>query len=168
MCPLLPKNPMRMTLRQDSLYLPDSIPPPLSSLLNYKLEWHLQFSQALWLWKVSINKPQHWHSWSFLVICKEVASSVGREAQYDIFVGGGSDSISGSLEDLVSNFDEKLTMCFQDYQEQVLRFLSCTSGSNSLHQVDKIAPVQIRSQEEIMNECQVLSINNDCPANMQE
>jgi len=53
--------------------------------------------------------------------------------------GGGSDSISGSLEDLVSNFDEKLTMCFQDYQEQV----------------DKIAPVQIRSQEEIMNECQV-------------
>jgi len=53
--------------------------------------------------------------------------------------GGGSDSISGSLEDLVSNFDEKLTMCFADYQEQV----------------DKIAPVQIRSQEEIMNECQV-------------
>jgi len=33
--------------------------------------------------------------------------------------GGGSDSISGSLEDLVSNFDEKLTMCFADYQEQV-------------------------------------------------
>jgi len=52
---------------------------------------------------------------------------------------GGSDSISGSLEDLVSTFDEKLTMCFQDYQEQV----------------DKIAPVQIRSQEEIMSECQV-------------
>jgi len=52
---------------------------------------------------------------------------------------GGSDSVSGSLEDLVSTFDEKLTMCFQDYQEQV----------------DKIAPVQIRSQEEIMSECQV-------------
>jgi hypothetical protein len=32
---------------------------------------------------------------------------------------GGSDSISGSLEDLVSTFDEKLTMCFADYQEQV-------------------------------------------------
>jgi len=53
--------------------------------------------------------------------------------------GQGSDSITGSLEDLVSTFDEKLTMCFQDYQEQV----------------DKIAPVQVRSQEEIMNECQV-------------
>lgn len=33
----------------------------------------------------------------------------------------------GSLEDLVSTFDEKLTMCFQDFQEQV----------------DKIAPVQV-------------------------
>lgn len=52
---------------------------------------------------------------------------------------GGSDSLTGSLEDLVNSFDEKLTMCFQDYQEQV----------------DKIAPVQVRSQEEIMNECQV-------------
>lgn len=51
----------------------------------------------------------------------------------------GSDSLTGSLEDLVNSFDEKLTMCFQDYQEQV----------------DKIAPVQVRSQEEIMNECQV-------------
>ena len=40
---------------------------------------------------------------------------------------GGLDSITGSLEDLVSTFDEKLTMCFQDYQEQV----------------DKIAPVQV-------------------------
>jgi len=52
---------------------------------------------------------------------------------------GGLDSVTGSLEDLVSTFDEKLTMCFQDYQEQV----------------EKIAPVQVRSQEEIMNECQV-------------
>jgi len=52
---------------------------------------------------------------------------------------GGGESVTGSLEDLVSTFDEKLTMCFQDYQEQV----------------DKIAPVQVRSQEEIMNECQV-------------
>jgi len=52
---------------------------------------------------------------------------------------GGSDSLMGSMEDLVANFDEKLTYCFQDFQEQV----------------DKIAPVQVRSQEEIMNECQV-------------
>ena len=69
------------------------------------------------------------HSWW----CEKVTSLVGKKAQYDILVGGGSDSISGSLEDLVSNFDEKLTMCFQDYQEQVLKFLSCASGSNSLH-----------------------------------
>ena len=46
------------------------------------------------------------------------------------YEGGGSDSLTGSLEDLVSSFDEKLTMCFQDYQEQV----------------DKIAPVQVRIQ----------------------
>jgi len=52
---------------------------------------------------------------------------------------GGLDSMAGSLEDLVSTFDEKLTMCFADYEEQV----------------EKIAPVQVRSQEEIMNECQV-------------
>ena len=41
----------------------------------------------------------------------------------------GGDSLTGSLEDLVNSFDEKLTMCFQDYQEQV----------------DKIAPVQVRN-----------------------
>ena len=39
----------------------------------------------------------------------------------------GGNSLTGSLEDLVNSFDEKLTMCFQDYQEQV----------------DKIAPVQV-------------------------
>ena len=31
----------------------------------------------------------------------------------------GSDSMANSLEDLVSTFDEKLTMCFGDYKEQV-------------------------------------------------
>merc|ERR1719346_711398 len=51
----------------------------------------------------------------------------------------GGDSVTGSLEDLVNTFDEKLTVCFGDFKEQV----------------DKIAPVQVRSQEEIMNECQV-------------
>ena len=56
-----------------------------------------------------------------------------------VSIEGGLDCISGSLEDLVSNFDEKLTVCFGDFTEQV----------------DKIAPVQVRSQEEIMNECQV-------------
>ena len=42
---------------------------------------------------------------------------------------GGGDSIAASLEDLVNSFDEKLTMCFSDYQEQV----------------EKIAPVQVKT-----------------------
>ena len=40
----------------------------------------------------------------------------------------GGDSVTGSLEDLVTSFDEKITACFQDYQEQV----------------EKIAPVQVK------------------------
>lgn len=47
---------------------------------------------------------------------------------------------SGSLEDLVNSFDEKITKCFCNFEENVN---------------DKIAPVQIRSQEEIVNDCQV-------------
>lgn len=49
-----------------------------------------------------------------------------------------NDSISGSLEDLVNTFDEKITKCFVNYDEET----------------EKIAPVQIRSQEEFINECQ--------------
>ena len=45
-----------------------------------------------------------------------------------VSVEGGLDCISGSLEDLVATFDEKLTVCFGDFKEQV----------------DKIAPVQVR------------------------
>ena len=46
--------------------------------------------------------------------------------------GGGPSSldpasVTGSLEDLVNSFDDKLTQCFKDYQEQV----------------EKIAPVQV-------------------------
>lgn len=48
------------------------------------------------------------------------------------------ETVSGSLEDLVNTFDEKITRCFYNYQESV----------------EKLAPVQVRSQEEIMNECQ--------------
>jgi len=42
--------------------------------------------------------------------------------------GAGGDSVTGSLEDLVNSFDEKLSQCFRDYQEQA----------------EKIAPVQVR------------------------
>ncbi|XP_063845092.1 fasciculation and elongation protein zeta-2-like isoform X3 [Scylla paramamosain] len=49
------------------------------------------------------------------------------------------DSFSASLEDLVNTFDEKITKCFCNYEDQV----------------EKYAPVQVRTQEEIMNECQM-------------
>lgn len=45
---------------------------------------------------------------------------------------------SGSLEDLVNTFDEKITKCFGNYEQSV----------------EELAPVQMRSQEEIMSECQ--------------
>lgn len=48
------------------------------------------------------------------------------------------EACSGSLEDLVNSFDEQISNCFCNFEEQV----------------EKIAPVQIRSQEEIMNDCQ--------------
>jgi len=48
------------------------------------------------------------------------------------------ETFSGSLEDLVHTFDDKITRCFCDYEESV----------------EKLAQVQIRTQEEIMNECQ--------------
>ncbi|KAF5282070.1 hypothetical protein FQA39_LY00595 [Lamprigera yunnana] len=48
-----------------------------------------------------------------------------------------TETFSGSLEDLVNTFDEKITKCFGNYEESV----------------EKLAPVQVRSQEEIMNEC---------------
>ncbi len=49
-----------------------------------------------------------------------------------------SETFSCSLEDLVNTFDEKITKCFCDYEESV----------------EKLAPVQIRTQEEIMSDCE--------------
>lgn len=48
------------------------------------------------------------------------------------------ETLSGSLEDLVNTLDDKITKCFCDYEEKVEQF----------------APVQIRTQEEIMTDCQ--------------
>ncbi|XP_054153173.1 fasciculation and elongation protein zeta-2-like [Oppia nitens] len=48
-------------------------------------------------------------------------------------------SFSESLEDLVNTFDEKITNCFRNYDENV----------------SNLAPVQVRSQEDIMNESQM-------------
>lgn len=49
-----------------------------------------------------------------------------------------TETISGSLEDLVNTFDEKITKCFGNFEQSV----------------EELAPVQLRSQEEIMSECQ--------------
>ncbi|RUS87326.1 hypothetical protein EGW08_004938, partial [Elysia chlorotica] len=49
------------------------------------------------------------------------------------------ETVSGSLEDLVNSFDERITKCFNNLEEQV----------------ETIAPVQIRTQEEIVNDCQM-------------
>ncbi|CAG7669874.1 unnamed protein product [Allacma fusca] len=49
------------------------------------------------------------------------------------------ETFSGSLEDLVNTFDEKITKCFCNYDETT----------------EKLAPVQMRSQEELMNDCQM-------------
>ena len=82
-----------------------------------------------------------------------------------VSVEGGLDCISGSLEDLVATFDEKLTVCFGDFKEQVdkiapvqVRLIYCTSGILDvfiLYTLLQITIFQVRSQEEIMNECQV-------------
>jgi len=47
-------------------------------------------------------------------------------------------SFSGSLEDLVNTFDDKITKCFRNYDETT----------------EQLAPVQMRSQDELMNDCQ--------------
>ena len=49
-----------------------------------------------------------------------------------------NETFSGSLEDLVNTFDEKIKHCFKDYGDETETF----------------APVQIRTQEEIMKDCQ--------------
>ncbi|CAG0913970.1 unnamed protein product [Notodromas monacha] len=50
-----------------------------------------------------------------------------------------TESFSASLEDLVNTFDEKVTKCFFNFEENV----------------EKFAPVQVRSQDEVMNDCQM-------------
>lgn len=63
--------------------------------------------------------------------CVTVAGDAGE----DNFL---AETFSGSLEDLVNTFDDKITKCFCNYDESV----------------EKLAPVQVRTQDEIMNECQ--------------
>lgn len=48
------------------------------------------------------------------------------------------ENLSGSLEDLVGTFDQKISQCFKDLNEAT----------------EDLAPVQVRSQDEIMSESQ--------------
>lgn len=50
-----------------------------------------------------------------------------------------AEGFTGSLEDLVNTFDDKITKCFGNYEQSL----------------EEIAPVQVRSQDEIMSECQM-------------
>ncbi len=61
-------------------------------------------------------------------------SSSGSGSMADNF---GCETIGGSLEDLVNTFDDKITKCFRDLDQNV----------------ESLAPVQIRNQDDIINEC---------------
>jgi len=61
-----------------------------------------------------------------------------------------SETCSGSLEDLVNSFDQRVTKCCRNYEEQV----------------ERLAPVQVRSQEEAHDSWSVscisrVSLNHD-------
>lgn len=68
----------------------------------------------------------------------EKSCSTGNMA--DQFGETGS-SLSASLEDLVNTFDEKITKCFRDLDQNV----------------ENLAPVQIRNQDDIINESQCVT-----------
>ena len=78
-----------------------------------------------------VNTPAKSSNDNKLKVSSSIASNHGGHGKKStsprLNLEAGGDSLNGSLEDLVNSFDEKLTMCFQDYQEQV----------------DKIAPVQV-------------------------
>lgn len=61
-----------------------------------------------------------------------------KNALRDTHVDNFAEAFTGSLEDLVNTFDEKLTKCFGNYEQSV----------------EELAPVQVRTQEEVMNDCQ--------------
>lgn len=67
--------------------------------------------------------------------CNTNPITVGKDSQnMDNF----TETFSSSLEDLVNTFDEKITKCFGNYEQSV----------------EELAPVQVRSQDDIMSECQ--------------
>jgi len=66
-------------------------------------------------------------------------ATVSRDIDGNDVVGeDDTGGLSGSLEDLVNTFDAKITKCFRNYNEHV----------------EEIAPVQIRTQEELLADSQ--------------
>lgn len=72
------------------------------------------------------------------LLARKNATNLNGEGGETTVADNFTETFSGSLEDLVNTFDDKITKCFGNYEESV----------------EKLAPVQIRTQEEIMNECQ--------------
>ena len=70
--------------------------------------------------------------------CKSLPASID-DVDSGFLETNFKETISGSLEDLVNTFDEKITKCFHDYEESV----------------EKLAPVQVRAQEDIINDSQM-------------
>lgn len=69
----------------------------------------------------------------------ETARTENSECDTSLMIDEGDENLGGSLEDLVSHFEEKLASCLKNFGETT----------------EKIAPVQIRSQDEIMSESQI-------------
>lgn len=92
-----------------------------------------------------LAKTEEWTEFSDCPCSEDVENSnrgenFSRETNDNAsLVDNFGETFSSSLEDLVNTFDEKITKSFCNYDEKV----------------EKFAPVQIRSQEEIMNNCQM-------------
>lgn len=92
-------------------------------------------------------ETEEWVDFNDFQSCEDAENSnkdgcckkINCESNDNAFADNFGETFSGSLEDLVNTFDDKITKCFCNYDEQV----------------EKFAPVQVRTQEEIMNECQM-------------
>lgn len=81
-----------------------------------------------------IGYPNHRQTVTTDIIANETSQVIRNDNDFDDC--NFCESISGSLEDLVHSFDEKIIHCFQDYDEQL----------------DTFAPVQVLSPEELLSD----------------
>ncbi|XP_054714957.1 fasciculation and elongation protein zeta-2-like [Uloborus diversus] len=92
--------------------------------------------------ELSVEAPlamtEEWSDFSDFHTSDDIENSNQKELRHHE-TSNFNETFSASLEDLVNTFDDKITKCFCNYEEKV----------------EKFAPVQVRTQEEIMNECQI-------------